>query len=141
MHQTVYNYAMIPFIGPDIEQAIRHTFLLTFLHNAYPIGLFLGIVAGIGYALYHPSRRKILFVVGLSLLLLHFEYQKHIVDPLLQQTQVTLTTVTPRWKFIWLTEKFITKIVPFMLLAGGASATIFSVVFMRRHVQKKYPVV
>lgn len=132
---------MMPFVGPDIEQAIRHTFLLTFLHNAYPIALFFGMIASIGFALYRPSRRSILLFLGLSLLLAHFEYVKHVVEPLLLQTQVTLTTDTPRWKFIWITEKLITKIVPFMLLASGASATMLSTLFTRRNVQKKYPVV
>jgi len=141
MDQTMYNYNMFSKIGPDIQQAISHTLFLTLLHNAYPIFLFVAIVVGVGYALYKPSRRRILLIVGLSLLLLHFEYGKHIVDPLVQQTQVTLTTVTPRYKFIWLTEKMLTKIIPFFLLAGGVAATFISALFMRQNVQKKHPVV
>ncbi|KXK11076.1 MAG: hypothetical protein UZ22_OP11002000458 [Microgenomates bacterium OLB23] len=132
----MYNYCMLPFAGPDIEQAIRHTFTLTLLHNAYPMVLFLGIVVSISYALYKPSRGSILLFIGLTLLLLHFEYQKHIVSPLLLQTQVTLATETPRYKFIWLTEKFITKIIPFLLLAGGGSSTLVAALILRRNRQK-----
>lgn len=131
MHQTMYNYSMLPFVGPDIEQAIRHTFKLTLLHNAYPVVLFFGILISVGFALHKPSRARILFAVGLSLLLMHFEYGKHIADPLLQQTQVTLTTDTVNHRFVWLVNKLITRIIPFFLLVGGVIATITSLLLSR----------
>lgn len=131
---------MIPFVGPDVEQAIEHLFKLTFLHNAYPIVLFFGAFTSLGFALHKPSRPRILFFTGLMLLFLHFEYQKHIVEPLLEQTQITLTTDVPRWRFIWFTEKFLTKITPIMLFGGGLFAS-FLALFLARHGKKKRPVV
>lgn len=109
----------IPGVGPDVEQAIEHFFGLTFLHNAVPIFLFLAVIASLAWAFHKPTRSKIMLFVGCALLLLHFEYIKHIMPGLLDQTQVTLTTETPNYRFIWITDKLIQRIIPFGLLVGG----------------------
>ncbi len=123
---------MLPFVGPDVEQAIRHTFLLTFFHNAYPIALFFGIVITIAHALYKPSRQKILLALGLSLLLIHFEYMKHAMELFRQQTQNALTTPDPHHRFTWVIDKLLTKIVPIGLFATGVLATAVAILLSRK---------
>lgn len=114
----------IPFLTPDIEQALSHFFRLTFLHNAYPIGLLLICIISLSLAIHKPTRAKLLIFSGALFLLVHFEYLKHILDPLKAQTLLTVTTETPRYKFVWLVDKFLTKILPIGLLASGICAGI-----------------
>lgn len=109
----------IPLVGPDIEQAIEHTIGLTLAHNLVPAMLAVAILISLIWALHKPTRAKILSLVGFSLLLFHFEYIKHIMPALHAQTQLTLTTETPNYRFIWIIDKLINRIVPFGLLIGG----------------------
>lgn len=109
----------IPFLTPDIEQALEHFFKLTFLHNAYPIGLLLICIISLTLAIHKPTRAKLLIFSGALLLLIHFEYLKHILEPLKTQTLLTVTTETPRYRFVWFVDKFLTKILPTLLLLGG----------------------
>ena len=109
----------IPGVGPDVEQAVDHFFGLTFLHNWYPIMLVVVLLGVTAYALYKPQRSRILFMLSAAFLLLHFEYVKHFMDYLLNQSQVTLTTEDPNYRFIWITDKLATRIIPFGLLISG----------------------
>ncbi|MBP9798346.1 hypothetical protein KBC70_04345 [Candidatus Woesebacteria bacterium] len=117
----------IPFLTPDIEQALEHFFKLTFLHNAYPIGLLLICIISLALAIHKPTRAKLLIFSSALLLLVHFEYLKHILEPLKAQTLLTVTTETPRYRFVWFVDKFLTKILPVGLLASGICAGILGV--------------
>lgn len=117
----------IPFLTPDIEQALSHFFKLTFLHNAYPIGLLLICIVSLALAIHKPTRSKLLIFSGALLLLVHFEYLKHILEPLKAQTLLTVTTETPRYKFVWFVDKFLTKILPTLLILGGIGSGIVGI--------------
>lgn len=126
----------IPFVPADVEQALEHFMKLTFLHNAYPIALLFVCVIALLMALIKPSRSKILVFTGALLLLIHFEYLKHVLDPLKAQTLLTVTTETPRYRFIWFVDKFLTKIFPVGLFVGGwisAIAGVYSILQERKH--------
>jgi len=130
----------IPFLTPDIEQALSHFFKLTFLHNAYPIGLLLICIVSLALAIHKPTRSKLLIFSGALLLLIHFEYLKHILEPLKAQTLLTVTTETPRYKFVWFVDKFLTKILPAGLCVTGIIAGIAGVlgyVKERKHPKEK----
>jgi hypothetical protein len=114
----------IPMVGPDVEQAVEHTLRLTFLHNFIPIGLALACLGSLIYLILKPSRLRIFLLIGFGLLLLHFEYMKHILEPLTNQTMVTLTTDQHNYGFEWLTSKILTKGVPIILLMGGWGSLI-----------------
>ena len=114
----------IPFLTPDIEQALSHFFRLTFLHKAYPIGLLLICILSLSLAIHRPTRSKLLIFSGALLLLVHFEYLKHILEPLKAQTLLTVTTETPRYTFVWFIDTFLTKILPAGLLLLGIGAGI-----------------
>lgn len=128
----------IPGVGPDIEQAIQHFIALTFAHNYYPIALVIGIAGSIAWGLYKPQRVSTLLTLGLTLLFVHFEYIKHAMRPVLEQTQVTLTTMTPNHTFIWLVEKVITRGIPYLMLTSGAGLVMFVVIFQLRKLLKNH---
>lgn len=113
----------IPFVGPDVEQAVTYTVQLTFSHNAIPIALVAISVAVLLWALHSPSRGKLLLFIGFMALFLDFEYSKHIMQPLIEQTQVSLQTDMPNYRFIWITNKILTRGIPFLLTLTGTIAS------------------
>lgn len=127
----------IPFLTPDIEQALSHFFRLTFLHNAYPIGLLLICILSLSLAIHRPTRSKLLIFSGALLLLVHFEYLKHILEPLKAQTLLTVTTETPRYTFVWFIDTFLTKILPAGLLLLGIGAGIAGIYQSTRSKKEK----
>jgi len=129
----------IPLLGPDLEQAIEHTLKLTFLHNFIPIALALACLGSLIYLIAHPSRLRVFLLIGFSLLLLHFEYVKHIMEPLSNQTLLTLNTDSPNYKFQWFIAKMISRGIPFLLLVGGwgsLAGSAWYIIKRRKHVRK-----
>lgn len=122
----------IPAVGPDIEQAISHTIQLTVSHNFVPIILACVIIAFACAAVYKPTRPRVLILIGSSLILLHFEYVKHILPALHAQTQVTLTTETPNYTFIWITEKILVRAVPLAIAMLGWGSLIAALFLAKR---------
>lgn len=122
----------LPGLGPDVEQAIGHLVGLTLAHNFVPLILFAGIAISAAAAVYKPTRPRVLTLIGLSLILLHFEYIKHILPALHAQTQLTLTTETPDYLFIWITEKLLTRAVPFGIAVLGWGSVAAAIVLKYR---------
>ena len=54
---------------------------------------FCGIIFAIGLSLYRPSRKSVLLLLGFSLLLFGFQYNKHILEGLREQTLNALITI------------------------------------------------
>jgi len=102
-------------LPPDLRQSVGYAFKLTLVHNFLPIGYLLIITVLLFWALYKPTRKKLLAIIGFSALLFNFEYQKHFLGPLKKQTLDSLTTVNPHYRFQWLIDRFLTKGLPFFL--------------------------
>jgi hypothetical protein len=74
------------------QQGFISLMYATWLHNAEVLAYFVGIMFAL-YLLYkHPSRARTLLLVAFTALLIRFEYIKHIVDPLQQQTVGVVVT-------------------------------------------------
>lgn len=73
-----------------LKQSLFNTAFLTFAHNQYAIAFFAGTVIAIGLLLYKPSRFASLLLIGFSTLLIGFEYNKHIIEGLQNQTLESL---------------------------------------------------
>lgn len=58
----------------------------TWIHNDFAIACVVGAALALVLLLKKPSRRGVLLLVGFSVLFLRFQYLKHIVEPLLDQT-------------------------------------------------------
>lgn len=97
------------------------------LHNYEAIFYALAIGTVTLWALYKPTRGKILMMWGFIILLFAFEYEKHILEPLRQQTIGSLITERESVRIEYVINKFFTKAVPlglpilgWMLVIGGA---------------------
>lgn len=128
----------IPFVGPDVEQAVHYTLRLTVLHNFIPIMLSLACLGSLIFLIINPSRLRVLLLIGFGLLLLHFEYLKHIMEPLVNQTTVSLITVDRNYRFEWLVQKMLTKGIPLLLFLTGWICIIGPAAFLFFKKKKGY---
>jgi len=77
----------------DLQQNIFYTVYFTVSHNL-PVFIYgAGIAASAVLAVIKPKRTYVLFLLGFIILLFAFEYQKHILDGLKEQTINALITV------------------------------------------------
>ncbi len=113
-------------IAPDTQQNIVYTVFFILTHNFEAILYSIGIISMSVWMLYKPSRSKFLVFWGFVILLFAFEYKKHIVDGLVEQTRTSLITERESWRI----ERYLTiileKLVPlalpllgWLLIIGG----------------------
>jgi hypothetical protein len=123
-------------MAPDTQQNIIVALFLLVAHNFFAIAFLGGAVISTGLALYKPSRGAILMIIGFTLLLFAFEYQKHIVEALLEQTKGSLITERQSYRLEWVLDKTFGKVLPpFLYLVGSittAAGIYFEVKFLRR---------
>lgn len=74
----------------SLTDGIINTLFLTFLHNQYAIAFLFGSLISIAALLIKPSRKPVLLLIGFTTLLIGFEYDKHIIEPLQDQTLTSL---------------------------------------------------
>lgn len=128
-------------IAPDTQQNILYTIYFILLHNGLAVLFALGIVVSIAWAIYKPSRSAIFALVGFALLLLGFEYTKHIMEPLMEQTKTSLITERQSYRLAWLVEKVLGKAVPIGLYVGGALSLVISGMLVLLRITKRQPLV
>ena len=124
-------------MSPDLKQNIFYTVLFIFLHNFSAIFYFTGIIISAILLLVKPTRWKTLLLFGFIILLFAFEYKKHIVEPLKQQTLNSLITVRQHYKTERVVNIFLTKALPFLLPLSGWILVIMGVLMMFRVKKKK----
>lgn len=127
---------MVP-VSPDTQQNIIYTIYFILLHNFPALLYSTGIVLAIAAGLYKPTRPAILYIVGFSLLLIGFEYQKHIVDPLIEQTKGSLITERQSYRIAWLIEKILGKGLPVLFNLGGWVIVIGTTFFTLRGLKRE----
>lgn len=102
-------------IAPDTLQNIKVMIDLIFLHNFAALMYALGIFVSLIISIYKPSRAVIFMLLGFILLLFAFEYSKHIVGPLTDQTLGSLITLRQSPTTERIVRIFLTKIIPLVL--------------------------
>ncbi|HRN71150.1 MAG TPA: hypothetical protein PLS49_08280 [Candidatus Woesebacteria bacterium] len=106
-------------IAPDTQQNLLYTIYFMILHNYEAMFYLAGSVVMALWMLYRPSRAKFLIFLGFAILLFAFQYTKHIVDPLLEQTTNSLITERESWRI----ERYLTlllgRVVPLFLPIVG----------------------
>src|SRR3990172_6050158 len=102
-------------MSPDLKQNIFYTVFFIFLHNFSAIFYFTGIVISAILLLIKPTRWKALLLFGFIILLFAFEYKKHIVEPLKQQTLNSLITVRQHYKTERVVNIVLVKALPLLL--------------------------
>jgi hypothetical protein len=126
-------------MAPDTQQNILVAMFLLIEHNFFAIAFLGGAIVSTGLALYKPSRGAVLMIIGFTLLLFAFEYQKHIVEGLLEQTKGSLITERQSYRLEWVLDKTFGKVLPpFLYLVGSiitAAGIYFEVKFLKRNKQ------
>lgn len=70
----------------ELTLNLIHTAYLTFNHNSVVIAYVAGFAVCALLSLWRPSRYTLLMLLGFLILALGFEYDKHLVGPLVRQT-------------------------------------------------------
>lgn len=124
-------------ITPDLQQNIFVTLYLLFSHNYIAIAYFIGLLIGIGLAIYRPSRYSTFILLSFAILLFSYEYDKHIIDALREQTLKSLITVNPHFRVQRVVNLVLTEIAPIFLYVTGWSLLFVSVIWGGMHMEKK----
>lgn len=80
-------------LTPELKQNIFYTVYFTVTHNIPVFVYGTGILVSAVLAILKPKRSYVLFLLGFIILLFAFEYQKHILDGLKEQTINALITI------------------------------------------------
>lgn len=111
-----------------MKQGLFHLFYFTYLHNQLVIGLAIAAIVALILLIKKPQRRLVFFFLGFLLLILHFEYQKHIVQDLAEQTIATLFLEEGNYRFRWLTKVSLYHLVPFLLWLSGWGSLVLGLI-------------
>lgn len=107
-------------ISQNLQQGLFNLIYFTWLHNSQAIAYFFGIILTLYLQFKNPNRKNLLFFVGFLFLFINFEYQKHFVDPILEQTlQTVLEQGATGQRFQQITNLFLQKIIPFSMYIIG----------------------
>jgi len=117
-------------MSPDTLQNIIIAARLLVQHNFIAIFFFLGIIISTIFALFKPKRAFILFMIGFSLLLLGFEYQKHIKDALYVQTKTSIITERESYRLERIISVSILKVAPVVLETMGTLSILIGTVLL-----------
>lgn len=134
------NYGRIkgrmPAITPDLRQSIIVTLYLLFTHNQLAIAYFLGLILSIGLSMWRPSRFAMFLLIGFALLLFQYEYDKHIITGLRQQTMQSLITDQPHFRVQRLISLVVSDLLPIGLFVVGWGCIYLSVIWAAKRMQR-----
>jgi len=124
-------------ITPDLKQNIFYTVYFSITHNV-PVFLYgTGIIIFSLLAIRKPKRSLILLLLGCITLLFAFEYQKHILDGLKEQTMNALITVQEHNKVRRIVNIVLVKAIPILLPLGGWILIIVGIYLFRKEKKVK----
>lgn len=109
----------MPPITTDLSVNINNTIYLTIIHNYVLFIYVLGFLISIFWSIKKPSRSHTLLILGFILLILYFEYTKHIIDGLKEQTLNSLITANPHYTAKKWLNIFIEDLAPIFLFVSG----------------------
>lgn len=108
-----------------MKQGLFQLVYFTFLHNELAIGLAVVALISLIILIKKPSRQYVFFFIGFLILLFHFEYNKHIVQDLADQTVSTVFLEEGNYRARWATNGLIYHFIPTLLwLAGWGSIAL-----------------
>ncbi|MEO8582078.1 MAG: hypothetical protein ABI425_05920 [Patescibacteria group bacterium] len=115
----------------SLKAGFFQLFYFTFLHNADAIAYLVGILFIFALLIKKPSRVLILFLLGFILLELRFQYLKHIVDPLYDQTVGAMIQTSSFLKTRKFFDILLNDLVPMGLYVGGWGSMMAGMLFSR----------
>lgn len=119
-------------IASDTLQNLKITISLLFEHNFLAILYLVFIIFSFIWCLWKPKRYSLLIMVGFTLLLIHFQYQKHIAPALFEQTINSVVTERPSAKIQNIVSKSIYKLFPSGLILSSITMFIFAFWFYKK---------
>lgn len=119
-------------INAELRQNIFYTVYFTVTHNL-PVFIYgAGIVVSSLLAIRKPRRSYILFLLGFIILLFAFEYQKHILDGLKEQTINALITIQEHNTVRRIINIVLVKALPVLMPLGGWSMILFGAYLFKK---------
>ena len=109
-------------------EGIFNLVYFTFLHNYDVLGFSLATIVSLVLLIKHPTRQHVFFFIGFLLLILNFEYQKHIVQGLAEQTADILFTTEGNYRAQWLTRIAFYHLAPLLLWLAGWGGVVLGIV-------------
>lgn len=121
----------------DLKQNVFYTALFIIMHNFVAIIYSLGILISAFLLLIKPTRWKTLLLFGFIVLLFAFEYNKHIVGPLKEQTLNSLITIQPHFKINRAVNIILVRGLPLLLPVAGWLLVIVGIISAALKFEKK----
>lgn len=116
-------------IAPDTQQNLIYAIYFAITHNLEAFIYLGGALLVTVWALFKPSRGKILMLWGFIILLFAFEYNKHILEPLRQQTIGSLVTERQSFRIEQTINYATMRVLPKIMPVIGWFLVIFGMVF------------
>src|SRR3989338_2072949 len=123
-------------IAPDLRQNLIVLGYLFFSHNYIALAYFCGMILGIILSVYRPSRFAVFIFLGFGLLLFAYEYDKHIIAGLSEQTLKSLITITPHYRLQRFVNLALSDLMPVVLYVIGWGLIFASLVYAGKKMGK-----
>lgn len=115
-------------IAPDLSFNIIQTLYSLFIHNYIVFMYFIGLIISVFLNYKHPSRHGLLLIIGFALLAFSYEYDKHIVNSLREQTLNSLITVKAHYTLAKWVNLALGVLLPILLYIAGWFFVFLSIV-------------
>lgn len=116
-------------MNQNLSQGIIRTLYLTFSHNELVIAYVVGLAISALMAFKRPSRFYLLLLLGFAILAFNFEYDKHIIDALREQTLTSIVTDPGKhFKAQRLINLFITELMPVIFYIAGWGCIFMAII-------------
>lgn len=119
-------------LTPELKQNIFYTVYFTVTHNVPVFVYGTGILVSAVLAILKPKRSYVLFLLGFIILLFAFEYQKHIVDGLKEQTINALITIQEHNLVRRIINIVLIKLLPLVMPVVGWTFIILGAYLLRK---------
>lgn len=119
-------------LTPELKQNIFYTVYFTVTHNVPVFVYGAGILVSSVLAILKPKRSYVLFLLGFIILLFAFEYQKHILDGLKEQTINALITIQEHNLVRRIVNIVLIKLLPIGMPIVGWSFIIMGAYLLRK---------
>lgn len=126
-------------LTPDLKQNIVYTAYFTVTHNLPVFVYGTGILIFAILAIIKPKRSYIFFLLGCIILLFAFEYQKHILDGLKEQTINALITIQEHNTVRRIINIILVKAAPILLPLSGWTFIIGGI-YLLKHEKKVHKI-
>ena len=113
----------------SLKTGLFQLLYFTFLHNADAIAYLVGIVFVFILLIKKPRRLLILFLLSFIMLELRFQYLKHIVDPLYDQTVGAMLQEGTFFRTRKLIDTILNDLIPMILYVGGWGCMFIGIFF------------